>query len=704
MATIPTEVNVSPRRESVMVEVNNTSPSAIEVFSNNPNEETHVVESYFSTRPLQRVAPVNYNKINHTPSELRDIAQETDTLSSNIIGEDEISNPNVKVVPAENTTSLVNDVDNRSPKIVTPSKEKESISVEVVSNMNNIIDEDDESIELSYFTEKTPVENTEEPKEIINNENVKETQNSLNSENIQEVQQNTKVSIPINNEINNTPTTPIKQVVAKPVQVEDDPLDIGIVTTGKEEIKPVTFNSEDMFVPFDSSTEKTIHTEKERTEIVIPNFSDEELANMVKNITSTSRSNDSYAKEILAKKNLDLTTYESRVNRSTLFETPRRKVEEESFKEAIEKNDEIVNFKKIDNVTYKDAKSSKSQLKRLENGAIIDSKNSLPITMALLGGIKKIHFYNSGFWVIVRPPLISELHTYFTRCQQETAMYGRQFGQLSFLPADIEISRAGLELFKSCIDSSNLANCKEGDTFERCLAVSDERTYLWGLASLMFPEGTEIEYVCSNKDCHHIDRVLVDLAKMRYFDYSRLGLEALKYCHSSEQRTEEDIKNYKENILKTTKNYDLDKQWSLVISEPSLFDQLEFKSEFIEEISSTLELTQFDKIDDFISTRYFRLLSPWVKRVSYTNDADGKKIYLSDERSAIVDVVDALQLRYNNLPEIINTHIKNSQVSYFCYSYNACPKCGNIPTTEIEGLIPCDIQQSFFSLTIEKLK
>lgn len=703
MSNIPTEVNVVPRKENVFVEIE--SPvQTIEVLSS-PRQEPSFVEPKFSTRPIQRSAPVRHIQAS-VPTELQDIARMTDTLSSNIVSSnDDISDPNVMIESSESAISLQNNtqtiqdfntipepVQSKQPEI---NNNQEPKPLDTYSNLILLKDEDDdESVELSFFTEtKQPVEeHKEEP--IIEEKPVEKEQPIIQE---QPVKPTVKVE-------QTEDKIQVKQVAAKPVQVEDDPLDIGITTEGKEEIKPVSINIEDMFIPFDSSTEKTIHTEKERTEIVIPNMNDDELIEMVRNITRTRISNDQEAKEILLKKNSDLTSYESRVNRSILFDTPRRKVEEDAFKDAVNKNDEIVHSKKIEDVTYKDAKSGKSQLKRLENGAIIDAKNSLPMTMALLGGIKKIHFYNSGFWVIVRPPLISELHTYFTRCQQETVVYGRQFGQLSFLPADVEISKAGLDLFKSCIDSSNLIGCKDGDTFERCLAVSDERTYLWGLASLMYPEGTEIEYVCSNKDCHYIDRVLVDLSKMRYFDYTRLGLDALKYCHSSEQRTEEDIKNYKENIFKSSKTYELDKQWSLTISEPSLFDQLEFKSDFIEDISATLELNQFDKIDEFITARYFRLLSPWVKRVAYTNETDGKRIYLSDERSAIIDVVDALQLRYSNLPEIINEHIKNTQASYFCYSYNACPKCGNIPTTEIEGLIPCDIQQSFFSLTVEKLK
>ena len=67
-------------------------------------------------------------------------------------------------------------------------------------------------------------------------------------------------------------------------------------------------------------------------------------------------------------------------------------------------------------------------------------------------------------------------------------------------------------------------------------------------------------------------------------------------------------------------------------------------------------------------------------------------------------IVDALQLKFDNLPEIVTKHKNSTKISYYCYSYTKCPNCGSVPPSEIEGLIPCDMQQSFFTLTTELLK
>lgn len=495
-----------------------------------------------------------------------------------------------------------------------------------------------------------------------------------------------------------------KQAVAQPIAQEpDDFVDLNLSTTQVEEVQNTDVPVEDLFAMdvFDANTSSTKETEQEVTPIVVPNFNAETFEKIVEHLGEIEESGSLEEKRNIRIKTSNPKSVESRVTRSSLFNSERRDAEQEALSEAFEAQHEIAQSKTIDSVTYKDSKSAKTQLNRIENGAVISSNDTFALTMALLGGIRKIYFYNSGFWAVVRPPLLSELHTYYTRCYTESATYGRLFGRLAYMPADIEISRAGLELFKKCIVQCNLENYRVDNVLERNLSSLDENTYLWGLASLMYPDGTDIEYVCVNNKCTYVDRTKVDIAKMRYNDYTRLGVDALKYCHSSETRTEADIENYKENILKHSAHYTLDNEWGVKLAEPSLYDALEFKSTFVSELSDVLELSAFDSIDQYVATRYFKLLSPWVKMLTYTNQADGKKIYMKE---GLQDAVDALQLKYTDLPDLVAKHTKTTKTSYFCYSYNACPRCNQVPSSVVgSGLIPCDMQQSFFSLTTGRL-
>ena len=654
-----------------------------------PSEEIPTVNSTYGSRTVsmvnQKLRPVTFALDEK-------MLAETDRPSSEILKNDPVSDPKRGMTSFNTVVNMTSE---------------EPINTETITEENTV-----EAEPVIYISED-PVPTVDLEKEMM--EKINEIKSSSKID--KEVEEDFEVTLPSQEEekvvksivesvkeetvaLKDTPTKKTS-VIAKPISTEDEFIDLNISTIGKEEVVPVETNIEDLFTPFDPTSPNTQTTEKDMTETVIPNITDDEFAKLIAQINAVESSNNREAQRNVGLKLRNPKSYESRAYRAIQFKSERQGLEQTALNDAIEDNHQIANSIVLDGTTYRDPKTSRSSLNRLENGAIIAEKDSFPMVMALIGGLRKVHFYNSGFWVVVRSPLVSELHTYYTRCQQETRQYGRIFGQLSYLPADIEISRAGFDLFKSCIVDSNLENWKLDDTLERNLSSDDEHTCLWALASLMYPEGAEIEYVCSNDNCHYIDRVTIDLAKIRYFDYSRLGADALKFCHSSEKRTDTDIIRYKEEILQSYKSYPIDHEWTVTIGSPSMKAALEAKSNFIDDLTMSLNLDDFTDIDSFITARYFKILSPWISQVRYTNPNDGKNIYLN---YVLDKVVDALQLRYNNLPELVINHMKKSKISYFCYSYNTCPSCGAVPPSEIKGMIPCDMQQSFFTLTTELLK
>lgn len=662
-------------------------------ISHIPNEEIPSINSTYSTRTVT----MTNQKLRTIPVQLDEqMLAETDRPSSQILSNDPVSDPKRGMTSFNTVVNMTNE---------------EHINTETITEENTTVVE-----EPSITLIEEPVQVVDIDKEM--EEKIKEIQSKKEVEFIKEEEEDFEITLPSEEEekvveeiitkVEEKETIkmqnePVKKagVIAKPVSTEDEFIDLNISTIGKEEVTPVETPIEDLFTPFDPTTPNTQTTEKNMTETVIPNFGDDEFAKLIDQINAVESSNNREAQRNVGLKLRNPKSYEARAYRAIQFKSERQGLEQTALNDAIEDNHQITNSIVLDGTTYRDPKTSKSSLARLENGAIIAEKDSFPMVMALIGGLRKVHFYNSGFWVVVRSPLISELHTYYTRCQQETRQYGRIFGQLSYLPADIEISRAGFDLFKTCIVDSNLESWKLDDVLERNLSSDDEHTYLWALASLMFPEGTEIEYVCSNDNCHYIDRVTIDLAKIRYFDYTRLGAEALKFCHSSEKRTDADIIRYKEEILQSYKSYPIDNEWTVTIGSPSMKASLDAKTNFVDDMTMSLNLDDFSDIDSFITARYFKILSPWINQVRYTNPNDGKNIYLN---YVLDKVVDALQLRYNNLPELVINHMKKSKISYFCYSYNACPSCGAVPPSEIKGMIPCDMQQSFFTLMTELLK
>ena len=655
-------------------------------------EDVPMVHPTYSTKTKS----LNNQKFTH-PALDKELLEQTDQPSSAIM-HDDVSDP-TKGMTIYNTT-IVNPVSSSevtsgqmATRLKEPTTPVEEPTVEDEDFQLDVATTADEEVSTPKVEKKVVEEPKKVESKVIPNTPVEPPkEKKLDNEKFKVTEEDTKKVVEQK-----------KFVIPKPIKAtqDDENIDLNISSVGKEEVKQVDVNVEDLFEPFDHTTASTQLTEDATAEMVIPNMPTEELAKYLLKINAVENSTNQEAKTTIDNKIRNRNTYEARAARAIRFKSDQQAYEQESLEEAAKEDHKVVDAISIDGTNYRDGRTSKSQLKRLESGSIIAAKDSIPLAMALIGGLRKVHFYNSGFWCIIRSPLISELHTYYTKCDQMVRSYGRMFGQISYLPADVEISQAGIDLFKSCIVKSNLENFGVGNTFENNLSCQDEDTCLWALASVMFPDGAEIEYVCSNDKCHYIDRVEVDLSKIRYFDITRLGVEALKYCHSDEIRNEADIANYKENILKHIKAYKLSDEWELSVCAPSLGELLRSKTNFISDLTLTLELDDFSSIDDYVTARYFRILSPWVNQITYTDTSTGKKILFKYNLDTITD---AFQLRHDNLPDIIVKYMKETKVSYYCYPYSQCPKCGSIPPSAVNGLIPCDIKYAFFTHTTELLR
>lgn len=493
-------------------------------------------------------------------------------------------------------------------------------------------------------------------------------------------------------------------VITTPSEVEEDLLNISVddIEPTKEVSAPKEI--QDMISAPYNPNMPGIKVSTPRAGINVPLVEEETIVNLLSDVNK--RSFTEKERNILVERLMDPDSIETRISDATNFFTNAQRFETEAVKELAEKGDELTFCKIIDNEKFYDKKAGKNQAKNIANGAVINSKDSLPFMFALISGIRQVHFYDSGFWVTVRSPRIDELHLYYTTCSTNTDTFGKMFGQMAYIPADIEIRKAGIELFKKCIINSNLANWNVGDTFEKNLSYFDYKTCLWALASLMFSDGANIDFTCLNEKCSYVDSVKVDLSKLRIYDYTRLGEEALKYCYSDEIRSEEDILNYKNNILKISSDIELTDEWILSLKVPSFYEAMQDGLEYVSELSKNIQLTDMETVTDHVAARYYRIVSPWIEKISYRNVADGKIMHFKD-KSIIPNAINSLQLtaRDNDtsLTDKLHKFIKDNQISYYCYSYTECPNCHTAPSVAIDGLIPCDIQQAFFTLTAERI-
>ena len=410
------------------------------------------------------------------------------------------------------------------------------------------------------------------------------------------------------------------------------------------------------------------------------------------------------SQEVVQTKNNALFSPLSYENRMRLiykyFHTKQRQADNDFIESIIEKQHSIGCTATIDGKRVGDAVANKSLIDKIPTGTCVSADNALNLTMALINGIKKVYLYNSGFYVFIRPATQDELHEYYIECRATEFEFGYVFGQLNYIPIDIYVRKAGIKLFKKLITSSNLENWEEN--FEKCLSFPDFDVCLWAVASLMFQNGVSAEFVCHNESCRNVDKAKIDIAKMRFNDYTRLGKEALEFCASSTIKTPEMLVNYHKNILKDCEHITLNDNWSLDIRCPSFIEEILDGEAYVAELADKIQTNSYADCTSYLRAKYFRVFSPFIEKITY-KDSNGKNIFFTNKES-LPSTINALQLDPEiKLADAIIDFIKRTKISFIAYNYNKCPRCGAIPTSAVRGLIPCDVQQSFFMLVVNQL-
>jgi len=374
----------------------------------------------------------------------------------------------------------------------------------------------------------------------------------------------------------------------------------------------------------------------------------------------------------------------------------------EALKQAVDNKNTLSRTVRMGDKSYTND-LIKLDVNKYNDGDVIKGDQALKFVLSLNHGVRRVYLYGSGFWVLIRPALLNELNNYYFQCQRSTYEFGHEFGQFSYIPFDVRLRKIGIELFKNLIIDSNLQNWNVGDTFEKSLSKTDYKVCLWAIASLMFQNGIDVDFVCHNDECRYVDRVKVDVSKMCINNYTRIGKEALMFVYSPEKKTPEMLKKYHEDILKDRAVLELKDNWKAYVGVPSFFDDQADGEEYIAEMTSEIQITNEQNVAQYISARYYRAFSPFVINVSYTDPNTGKVLIVKN-KEAIPDVLNGLQLQSVGFAEAVLDFIKRSETTYIGYIYNKCPKCGHVPTIAQNNIIPCDVQQSFFILTGMRLQ
>lgn len=361
----------------------------------------------------------------------------------------------------------------------------------------------------------------------------------------------------------------------------------------------------------------------------------------------------------------------------------------------------------IEGRKVRDGIASKNLLKGKVSGSRISSNEAIKLAMAASQGIMKVHFYNSGFYVNIRPPVLVELNQLYNTIRSSGKEYEKEFGALYHLPFDKKIKEAIMELFTNLVIDSNLHNYDKPGVLMDALAFPDHVVAMWAMSCLMFKEGAKIRYVCAEHNCGHVHNTTIDISKMRMNNYRLVSAEQVMFTNSATVRTLEDLAKYRMS-LKLEEKVVLDEQWSLKLDTCVMSEWFAFANEFNSKLLSQLQDTSEESIANYYESAQNRIVAPWTKEVIITeNGIEG----IIADKSVFAGVLDALQLHeskiiqkeYARLTARIEDYIQKISVSHICYSFNKCPKCGKIPSSAVNNLIACDVQSTFFTLLIMRL-
>lgn len=343
----------------------------------------------------------------------------------------------------------------------------------------------------------------------------------------------------------------------------------------------------------------------------------------------------------------------------------------------------------------------------------------------LTGGMRRITLWNSGITLSVKNISLDILNKFLNEMNHRDYQYGREYGGYYYLYADLEITRYVIErLLPLIVCGSNYVDWKDTEKLFKAISVQDYQVIMWTLASMMYPDGSPLKFICSNPDCGHIHEERVDLSKMRLNNVSLINDEMIQHFNTTTKRyvTDEDLRNYRKisHLEKMIEfeygddEYSL-RKYRLVLRQPSLSDHVELGSRYNNELVKQVKATDIDAVRQYISCNQFRCYAPWIKSVELTKILDGKPVVFTienydDNNNQIEENADTIQLILDEFQQNvydfgdkIKDYILSTKISHIAFYYPECTECHTPIETGYGGFIPYDSVQAFFTLGLTKL-
>ena len=341
---------------------------------------------------------------------------------------------------------------------------------------------------------------------------------------------------------------------------------------------------------------------------------------------------------------------------------------------------------------------------------VLSGDAALATVIARTKGVFRIPLYNSGFWISVKPPTLSELDAFIREVDTDFKEFGRILGAHYHLIFDLFIKQKLMELVTNNIINSNFDNFKSDDALLEVISLNDYDTIAWAFSTMMYSDGINIGVHCTNPDCAYRDNnQYVDLSKCNYLNHDVFNADASAYMLAGFTpktiRTAKDLHHYRTNILKGSKSVK-DKSGDNVYTfeVPTMRRFFDIGRELVENITQTVhgeKNTTNEMLANEITYNTYKMLTPWISKLTMLDN--GTTQFITSDSKAIMESLDIGYGENSTVYEDVEQFIKDSRVCYFGVTSLKCPKCGKVPNFSRDNMLVFDMGHLFFGLSYLRL-
>lgn len=323
-------------------------------------------------------------------------------------------------------------------------------------------------------------------------------------------------------------------------------------------------------------------------------------------------------------------------------------------------------------------------------------------------GLYRVHLYNSGFWLDLRPPALIDIDGWMHEVDDEFKELGRVIGGHSYAVMDIYLKQKFFSILPTLVQRSNFEGFDDPDKLVSNISFHDYDTLLWAFCCMMYKEGIGAGVYCTNPDCTYIDgEQYVDLRNLCYINTDLFNERAMKWmldgmAPGSAVKTEQDLKQYRQEILGFRKNVKTeDNMIAYTLEVPTMKAFIDDGVSLVSKLGKLVNGKQdinSDIVSNHLTYHSYKMLAPWILDLSMY-DENGALVYRIEDREAIYESLDVETFNSSNLYSELVEFVKQTKLTIYSSTTLKCPRCGKKAALNKDNLLALDMQYLFFGLS-----